>query len=119
MLGLMKVRREQAPASSTRATAKAMALSGRIGSPGDGLRLQPPVVLGLAAGTVGDLALELAAGGIDVVAARAPHRRDHAGVVEQLLEAADGLVARALEARTRKRVEREQVDLGRGLHLHP
>src|SRR5690606_34440419 len=122
MLGLMNVRREQALASSTSATARAMALSGRIGSSGrnrGGLRLQPLVVFGLAAGAVGDLALELAAGGIDVVAARAPYRSDHAGVVEQLLEAADRLIVRALEARARERIERDQVDLGRVLHLHP
>src|SRR3546814_2408067 len=77
-----------------------MALSGRIGSPGrgkGGLCLQPLVVLGLAPGAVGHLPLELAAGGVDVVAARAPHRRDHAGAVEQLLEAADGFLVRTLE----------------------
>src|SRR3546814_6887960 len=61
----------------------------------------------------------LAAGGVDVVAARASHRRDHAGAVEQLLEAADGFLVRTLETRARERVERDQVDLGRVLHLHP
>src|SRR3546814_12441706 len=63
---------------------------------------------GLAPGAVGHLPLELAAGGVDVVAARAPHRRDHAGAVEQLLEAADGFLVRTLETRARERVDRDQ-----------
>src|SRR5690606_39675725 len=119
MSGLMKVRREQPLASNASANAQAIALDARIDASRrcGGLRLQPLVVLGLAAGAVGDLALELAAGRIDVVAAGAPHRRDNAGIVEQLLEAADGFFVRALEARTRERVERDQVYLGRVLHL--
>src|SRR3546814_17950573 len=75
MSGLTKVRREHALASSTSDSAQAMALSGRIGSPGrgqGGLCLQPLVVLGLAPGAVGHLPLELAAGGGDVVAADRP-----------------------------------------------
>src|SRR3546814_20956772 len=102
MSGLTKVRREHALASSTSDSAQAMALSGRIGSPGrgqGGLCLQPLVVLGLAPGAVGHLPLELAAGGVDVVAARASHRRDHAGAVAQLLEAADGFLVRSAERR--------------------
>src|SRR3546814_6483885 len=81
--------------------------------------LHPIVVLGLAPGAVGHLTLELAAGGVDVVAARASHRRAHAGAVEQLLEAADGFLVRTLATRARERVERDQVDIGRVLHLHP
>src|SRR3546814_14978430 len=102
MSGLTKVRREHALASSTSDSAQAMALSGRIGSPGrgkGGLCLQPLVVLGLAPGAVGHLPLELAAGGVAVVAARAPHRREHAGAVEQLLQAAAGSLVRTLETR--------------------
>src|SRR3546814_14261884 len=75
MSGLTKVRREHALASSTSDSAQAMALSGRIGSPGrgkGGLCLQPLVVLGLAPGAVGHLPLELAAGG---VAVRSEERR--------------------------------------------
>src|SRR3546814_13601907 len=116
MSGLTKVRREHALASSTSDSAQAMALNGRIGSPGrgkGGLCLQPLVVLGLAPGAVGHLPLELAAGGVDVVAARASHRRDHAGAVEQLLEAAGGFLVRPLATRARERVERAQ-ETGRG-----
>src|SRR3546814_20932678 len=75
-------------------------------------------MLVLAPGADGHLPLELAAGGVDVVAARASHRRDYAGAVEQLLEAADGFIVRTLETRDRERVERDQVDLGRVLHMH-
>src|SRR3546814_11024621 len=109
MSGLTKVRREHALASSTSDSAQAMALSGRIGSPGrgkGGLCLQPLVVLGLAPGAVGHLPLELAAGGVDVVAARAPPRRDHAGPVAPPLDAAGGFLSRALETCARERVER-------------
>src|SRR5690606_24617090 len=81
--------------------------------------LQTLAELGLAPGAVHHLALELAAGGVDVVAAGAAHRRDPAGLVEQLLEPADRRIVRALVAGARERVERDQVDLGRVLHLQP
>src|SRR5690606_17635878 len=126
-----KVRREQpasGPASraaSTRpATSWRIALaSGRCipGCPFAGFGpacLQRTPELGLPPRAVHDLALELSAGSVDVVAARAPHRRDHAGVVELLLEGADRVFARALETGARERVERYEVDLGRVLHLH-
>src|SRR5690606_2075204 len=71
-----------------------------------------------APGAIHYLALELAAGGVDVVATGASHRRDHPGLVEPLLERPDRDLVRALEARARERVERDQVDLGRVLHLH-
>src|SRR5690606_25202030 len=77
--------------------------------------LQPLAVFRRTAGTVHHLPLQLAAGGVDVVAAGASHRRDHAGVVELLLEGTDGGIVRALEAGARERVERDQVDLGRVL----
>ena len=43
-------------------------------------RLERLAEFGLAPGAIGDLSLELAAGGVDVVAAGAADRRDHACV---------------------------------------
>src|SRR5690348_11572191 len=67
--------------------------------------------LGLPARAVEHLALQLAAGGIDVVAARATQHGEHVGVEQQGLERADGVGVRALETRTREGIERDQVDL--------
>src|SRR5690554_7807193 len=109
----MKLSREQPATASAAMTTPAMRTSvgpGTAALPGD---LEAAPELGLAAGTVGDLALELAAGGVDVVATGAAHRRDHAGTVKQLLERADRRFLRALVARARERVERDQVDLDR------
>src|SRR5689334_11629799 len=114
-LGLTKVSREQPLAATTSSASSTRPLRGGIRL---SLRGEPLVEFGLAAGAVHDLPLELAAGRVDVVAARAAHWRDHAGGVEQLLEAPDRLVVRPLEARAGERVERDQVDLGRVLHLH-
>src|SRR5690606_20944072 len=114
-LGLTKVRREQPLASTATARASRHDSRRRSAAP----RFQPLPEVGLAPGAVRHLALELAAGGIDVVAAGAAHRRDPAGLVEELLEAADRRIVRTLEARAGERVERDQVDLGRVLHLQP
>src|SRR5262245_54569314 len=73
--------------------------------------------LGLPARTIHHLPLELTARRVDVIAARAAHRRDHPGLVQQLLERTDRGVVRTLESRARERVERDQVDLRRILHL--
>src|SRR5690554_2654778 len=110
----MNERREQAVAAKARTATSSNASRARIGALAQAL-----AELRLAAGAIGHLALELAAGGVDVVAARATHRRDAAGLVEQLLEAAHGGIVRALEGGARERVERDQVDLGRVLHLQP
>src|SRR5690554_1718540 len=106
----MKLRREQPVARTASAAARTSALRARIGLPLPGLLQRGDLLaeLGLAAGAVHHLALELAAGGVDVVPARAPDRGNAAGVVEQLLEAADGGVLRTLVARARERVERNQ-----------
>src|SRR6476660_6515165 len=115
----MNVRREQ-PASTPATAAQAMVarMAPRIAATRSGGRIAPSALqaaleLGLAARAVHHLALQLAAGRIDVVAAGAAHRRDHAGVVELLLERADRFIGRALVARAGERVERDQVDLGR------
>src|SRR5690606_10110234 len=113
--GLTKLSREQALVANTSTAASRIGSRQRIGAS----LLQPLAELRLATGAVHHLALELAAGGVDVVAAGAPHRRDAAGLVEQLLEAADGRVVGALVARDRGRIEREQADLGRRLPLPP
>src|SRR5690606_28956932 len=118
-LGLMKLRREQPVASTATAAASSSASRTRIAPPRLLQRRHLLAEFRLAAGAIHDLALELAAGGVDVVAARAPHRGDAAGLVEQLLEAAHGAIFRALEGGARERVERDQVDLGRVLHLQP
>src|SRR3546814_10224676 len=57
------------------------------------------------------------AGSIDVVAAGAPHHRQHLGIQQQLLERPDIALGRPLEAGARERVERDQVDLAGVLHL--
>src|SRR5690606_27430256 len=115
---LTKVRREQ-PASgppsrvaSTRlATTWRMAIaSGRRipGCPRAGMKLagfERTPELCLAPGPVHHLALELAACRIDVVTAGPAHGRNHAGVVELLLERADRVLVRALVARARERIE--------------
>src|SRR5690242_6656300 len=69
--------------------------SGRIG---DAL-LDPAAELGLPARAIHDLALELAAGRVDVLAARAADHRQHVRVEQDLLKAADRFLARAREAR--------------------
>src|SRR4249919_2833973 len=102
---------------ATRATARTTARTSRS-SIARLLCIQSLAEFGLAAGAVHDLALQLAAGRIDIVAARTTHGRDHPRVVQQLLEAADRLFVRARETRPRERIERNQVDLCRVLHLH-
>src|SRR3954451_1521780 len=59
------------------------------------------------------LALELAAGGEDVAAARGAHRRGVAGPEHDLGKALDALPVRALVLRAGPGVERDQVDLRR------
>src|SRR5690606_2422522 len=112
---LTKVSREQPAAASATTTASTTASRPRI----DPSALQLLAELRLSARAIHHLALELAAGGVDVVAAGAPHRRDPAGLVEQLLETADRHVVGPLVAGAGERVERDQVDLGRVLHLQP
>src|SRR5690606_8657761 len=73
--------------------------------------------LGLSPGTIHHLTLELPAGGINVVAPGAPHRSEHTSFLQQLLERADVLLCRTLEAGAGERIERNQVDLRRILHL--
>ena len=59
------------------------------------------------------LALELAAGGEDVAAARRADRRGVAGAVDDVGEALDRLPVGALVVGARPGIERDQVDLGR------
>src|SRR5690606_2466267 len=73
-LGRTKVSREQPVAASTTTSAASSSSRGGIAQ---ALFSQMAVELGLAAGPVHHLPLQLAAGGIDVVAARAPHHRQH------------------------------------------
>src|SRR5688572_13776516 len=89
---------------------KASAPSRRIG-PSLELRLE----LAVAARAIHHLADELAASRVDVVAARAAHGRDQAGVVDDLLERADLVFARTLELRARERIERNEIELRRHL----
>src|SRR6185312_1233832 len=63
-------------------------------------------------GAIDDAAGELAAGGVDVVAARAAHGREDPALQELVAEALDGRGARAPVARTRKWIERNEIDLG-------
>src|SRR5574344_353770 len=114
----MKLSRAQPAVDASTATAITQAASLAMDMTALPARLEAAPELGLATGAVGDLALELAAGGVDVVATGAAHRCDHARAVEQLLEGADRRIVRALVARARERVERNQVDLGGALHLH-
>src|SRR5579871_2357867 len=58
------------------------------------------------------LALELAAGGGDVAAARGADRGAQPAVVDDLGEAVDAVVGAALVGRTRPGIERDQVHLG-------
>src|SRR6476659_8434476 len=114
MLGLTKVRREHPTATNTSSTAAATHSSRRITR---SLRLQRLAELGLPARAVIDLSLQLAAGGIDVVAAGPPNGRQHIPRLQHLLESADVTVGRALEARTRKWIEGDEIYLGGILHL--
>src|SRR5262249_8269828 len=66
--------------------------------------------LGLAVAFAG--ALELAAGGEDVAAARRAHRGRQAPGGDDLGEAVDAVIGRALVGRAGPRVERDQVHLG-------
>src|SRR5579875_3474284 len=77
------------------------------------LRRNAPLELRVSAGAVRHPAPELSAGGVDVLAAGAPHHRLHGGIQQDFLERADGGFVRALELRPRERVERNQVHLGR------
>src|SRR5690606_11298314 len=75
--------------------------------------LQGTQELGLAPGAVAYLALELATGRVDVVAAGTPDHGQHLRVEQDLLERADLGLVRALVAGARERIERNQVDLAR------
>src|SRR3954453_2997927 len=113
--GLTNVKREQ-PTPATRVTSTIATITLRSGITVP-LGLELAAEVRLPACPVHHLALELPAGGIDVVAARTPHRRDHAGLVQELLERTDGEFVRPFETRAGKRVEGNQVDLRRILHL--
>src|SRR6478752_5109260 len=111
----MKATREQpAPDRATR-SATTTTSGRRIADPLFG---QVLAERGLSPGPVEHLPLQLAARRVDVVAAGAPHRRQHARFLQGFLERADVLFRRALKARARERIERNEVDLRRVLHLH-
>src|SRR5882724_12726287 len=76
---------------------------------------QAPAKIRLAPGAIEHLPLQLTAGGIDVVAAGAPHHRQYARVEQDFLEIADRVLVAALVLRTGKGIERNQVDLARQL----
>ena len=57
--------------------------------------------------------LQLAAGGVDVAAARRAHRRRNARFEDDVAERPDPLVGRTFVGRAGPRVERDQIDLGR------
>src|SRR5690606_25538701 len=63
------------------------------------------------AGPVTDLARELAARRIDVVATRATHRGHDAGIDQDARKGPDPLPARSVQSRSRERIERNQVEL--------
>src|SRR5690606_28168654 len=65
----------------------------------------------LTPGAIDYLSLQLAAGSVDVVTARASNRRQHARIQNQLLEGTDVGFFGTLIAGARERVERNQVDL--------
>src|SRR5579864_4458541 len=75
--------------------------------------LETPLEFRVAPGAIEHLPLELPARGVDIVAPRAPHHRQHAGVEKDLLETADDPLFRTLVARTEEGVERNEVDLAR------
>src|SRR5690606_42161537 len=77
-----------AQAASRRIAAGRTSLCSRIALP-----LEPAAEFGVPAGTVEHLALQLAAGGVDVVAAGAAHRGEHPGVQQDPLEGEDGRLA--------------------------
>src|SRR5690606_3237284 len=64
--------------------------------------------LGLAPGAVHDLALELAAGRVDVVAAGAADHGQHLRIEQDLLERADPRLVGTLVAGAGERIERNQ-----------
>src|SRR5215210_6459764 len=59
--------------------------------------------------------LQLPAGGVDIAAARSPHRGRDPGFENDVRERADAVGLRAFVGRARPRVERDQIDLGRQL----
>src|SRR5689334_12666362 len=81
--------------SETIRTSAGNARSGRIGDASFELATE----LRLAPRAIHDLPLELAAGRVDVVAARAPHHRQHVGVQQDLLERPDVRFIGTFEAR--------------------
>src|SRR5690606_14230556 len=102
------------PASTHRAstTSNPRDMPAPVRISGGSPRGKPLAEFGLAPGAVHHLSLELPAGSVDVVAAGAAHGGQHPGFLQQLLEGADVGLLRALVARARERVERDQVDLG-------
>src|SRR5207342_1601655 len=106
-------REQPAPARAT-SKASATASSRRIADPLFG---QVAAERRLPAGAVEHLPLQLSAGGVDVVAAGATHRGQHARFLQGFLEGADVLFRRALELRAREGIEGNEVDLGRVFHL--
>src|SRR4029077_21178626 len=64
-------------------------------------------------GAIDDAPGELSAGGIDVLAARAAHRREQPALQQLVPEALDHRGARATVARARKWIEGNEVEHGR------
>src|SRR5690606_23175123 len=81
------------------------------------LRFEGLAEFGLPARAIRDLPLELAAGRVDVVAPGPAHGGQYPRLLQQLLECADVCLGRTLETGAGERIERDQVDLGRVLHL--
>jgi hypothetical protein len=67
----------------------------------------------VSAAFIVNLTDQLAAGGIDVLAARFPDRGDDAGIVQNRLETIDNVIAGTAISIIRKRIKRYQVELGR------
>src|SRR6476469_7245729 len=110
----MKVRREQPEATSMSSIVAAANSSRRITR---SLRLQRLAELSLPTRAVIDLSLQLAAGGVDVVAAGSPHGRQNIPGLQDLLESPDVALCRALETRARKWIEGNEIHLRSILHL--
>src|SRR5690606_1864156 len=109
------------PASSRAPSRRSRTRSGRRIAPGLPrlpFPLEAAPELGLAPGPVPYLALELAAGGVDVVATGAANHGQHLRIEQDLLEGADGRLVRPLVAGAREGIERDQVDLARIARLH-
>src|ERR1700761_3104630 len=102
------------PASTNiRPTDKA-ARSSRMGGP----LIQTFAEFGLASRAIEHLPFQLTASRIDVVAAGATQHRQDAGIEQLGLESADDFDVRTLEARARKWIKGNQVDLAVGQATH-